>query len=159
AAKPARWMPVGWRGCGSAGCGKGSFVPPEGIKAVWDVIRSRRKIVQQRAAEAPRLGGARPGAGITLDSVASSTAPGSGRAMIGARIGGERRGLVLAGPARGRMRSKIGDVSPALAGRFDDHRALMRQLHLDHIAHLNEMIAALGAQAEAMMIPFHRQRD
>src|SRR5262249_37315492 len=26
-------------------------------------------------------------------------------------------------------------------------------------AHLNEMIAALDAQAEAMMIPFHRQRD
>jgi transposase len=35
----------------------------------------------------------------------------------------------------------------------------MCQLHLDHIAHLNEMIAKLDAQVEAMMVPFARQRD
>ena len=35
----------------------------------------------------------------------------------------------------------------------------MCQLHLDHIAHLNEMIAELDAQVEAMMVPFARQRD
>jgi len=79
--------------------------------------------------------------------------------MIGALIDGERRGQVPAELARGRMRSKIGDLSQALEGRFDDHHALMCQLHLDHIAHLNEMIATLDAQVEAMMIPFHRQRD
>ena len=66
---------------------------------------------------------------------------------------------MLAELARGRMRSKIGDLSQALEGRFDDHHALMCQLHLDHIAHLNEMIAKLDAQVEAMMVPFARQRD
>jgi transposase len=35
----------------------------------------------------------------------------------------------------------------------------MCQLHLDHIAHLNQMIAKLDAQVEAMMVPFTRQRD
>lgn len=30
---------------------------------------------------------------------------------------------------------------------------------MDHIAQLNEMIARLDAQIEAMMIPFARQRD
>ena len=66
---------------------------------------------------------------------------------------------MLAGLARGRMRTKTGDLSLALEGRFDDHYALMCQLDLDHIAQLNEMIARLDAQVESMMVPFARQRD
>jgi transposase len=142
-------------------CGllKGSFIPPPQIKAVRDVIRYRRKIVQERAAETQRLGGVLQDAGIKLDSVASSIDTVSGLAMIRALIDGERRGQVLAELARGVMRAKIGDLSHALEGRFDDHHALMCQLHLDHIAHLNEMIARLDTQVEAMMIPFAHQRD
>jgi transposase len=142
-------------------CGllKGSLIPPAEIKAVRDVIRYRRKLVQQRAAETQRLGGALQDAGIKLDSVASSIDTVSGLAMIAALIDGERRGQVLADLARGVMRSKISDLSLALEGRFDDHHALMCQLHLDHIAHLNDMIAKLDAQAEAMMVPFRPQRD
>jgi transposase len=137
----------------------GSFIPPAQIKAVRDVVRYRRKIVQERVAETQRLGGVLQDAGIKLDSVASSIDTVSGMAMIRALIDGERRGQVLAELARGVMRAKIGDLSQALEGRFDDHHALMCQLHLDHIAHLNEMIAKLDAQIEAMMVPFARQRD
>jgi transposase len=123
------------------------------------VVRYRRKIVQERAAETQRLGGVLQDAGIKLDSVASSIDTVSGMAMIRALIDGERRGQVLAELARGVMRAKIADLSQALEGRFDDHHALMCQLHLDHIAHLNEMTAKLDAQVEAMMVPFARQRD
>jgi len=42
----------------------------------------------------------------------------------------------------------------ALEGRFGDHHALMCRLHLDHISHLDAMIAKLDAQIEAMMQPF-----
>ena len=142
-------------------CGllKGSFIPPAEIKAVRDVIRYRRKLVQQRAAETQRLGGVLQDAGIKLDSVASSIDTVSGLAMIRALIDGERRGEVLADLARGVMRAKIADLSRALEGRFDDHHALMCQLHLDHIAHLNDMIAKLDAQVEAMMAPFRPQQD
>jgi transposase len=142
-------------------CGllKGSFIPEEKIKAVRDVVRYRRKIVQERAAETQRLGGVLQDAGIKLDSVASSIDTVSGLAMIRALIDGERRGQMLAELARGVMRAKIADLSQALEGRFGDHHALMCQLHLDHIAHLNEMIAKLDAQVEAMMAPFARQRD
>jgi transposase len=142
-------------------CGllKGSFMPPEDIKAVRDVLRYRRKIIQQRASETQRLGGVLQDAGIKLDSVASSIDTVSGMAMIRALIGGERRGEVLAELARGRMRAKTGDLSGALEGRFGDHHALMCQLHLDHIAQLNEMISRLDAQVESMMVPFARQRE
>ena len=79
--------------------------------------------------------------------------------MIEALIDGERRGPVLAGLARGKMRAKIADLSMALEGRFGEHHALMCRLHLDHIGHLEAMLARLDARIEAMMAPFQCWRD
>jgi transposase len=137
----------------------GGFIPPADIKAARDVIRYRTKIVQSRTSEVQRLGNVLQDAGIKIDSVASSIATKSGRAMIEALIDGERRGPVLAELAKGKMRSKIPDLAMALEGRFGDHHALMCRLHLDHIGHLEAMIEALDAQIEAMMVPFQSQRD
>jgi transposase len=57
------------------------------------------------------------------------------------------------------MRSKIPDLALALEGRFGDHHALMCRLHLDHIDHLEEMIAKLDTQIEVMMKPFRVERE
>jgi transposase len=142
-------------------CGllRGSFIPPADIKAARDVLRYRTKVVQSRTSEVQRLGNVLQDAGIKIDSVASSIATKSGLAMIEALIDGERRGAVLADLALGRMRSKIGDLEMALEGRFGGHHALMCRLHLDHIGHLDAMIAKLDAQIEAMMAPFRAERD
>ena len=137
----------------------GSFIPPENVKALRDVVRYRKKLVEQRSSEIQRLGGVLQDAGIKLDSVASAIDTVSGLDMIRALIDGERRGAVLADLARGRMRAKIADLSLALEGRFDQHHALMCTLHLEHIASLNEMITRLDAQVEQMMAPFTRHRD
>jgi transposase len=137
----------------------GSFIPPAEIKAARDVIRYRAKIVRQRVAEIARLGSTLQDAGIKIDSVASSIATKSGRAMIEALIDGERRGPVLADLARGKMRAKIADLSMALEGRFGEHHALMCRLHLDHIDHLDAAIARLDARIEVMMEPFQCWRD
>jgi transposase len=137
----------------------GSFIPPADIKAARDVIRYRTKIVQSRTSEVQRLGNVLQDAGIKIDSVASSIVTKSGRAMIEALTGGERRGPVLAGLARGTMRAKIADLSMALEGRFGDHHALMCRLHLDHIGHLETAIARLDARIEQMMEPFQCWRD
>jgi transposase len=142
-------------------CGllRGSFIPEPEIKAVRDITRYRKKVVGARTSELQRLGSVLQDAGIKLDSVASSIATVSGRAMIEALIDGERRPAVLAELARGRMRAKIPDLTLALEGRFDAHHALMCQLHLEHIDHLEDMIARLDAQVEQMMIPFAPRRD
>ena len=137
----------------------GSFIPPAEIKATRDVFRYRTKVAQQRVSEIARLGNVLQDAGIKIDLVASSIATKSGRAMIEALIDGERRGPVLAELAKGKIRAKIADLSMALEGRFGDHHALMCRLHLDHVDHLEAMIARLDAQIEAMMIPFRAQRD
>jgi transposase len=137
----------------------GSFIPPADVKAVRDLVRYRAKIAQQRVSEIARLGGVLQDAGIKIDSVASSIATLSGRAMIEALIDGERRGAVLADLAKGRMRSKIPDLSMALEGRFGEHHAMMCRLHLDHIAYLEKATAELDARIEAMMQPFRAARD
>lgn len=142
-------------------CGllRGSFIPEPKIKAVRDITRYRKKVVGARTSELQRLGSVLQDAGIKLDSVASSIATVSGRAMIEALIDGERRPAVLAELARGRMRAKIPDLTLALEGRFDAHHALMCQLHLEHVDHLEDMIGRLDAQVEQMMIPFAPRRD
>jgi transposase len=137
----------------------GSFIPPADIKAARDVIRYRAKVVQSKTSETQRLGNVLQDAGIKIDSVASSVLTRSGRAMIESLIDGERRPEVLADLAIGRMRPKIPDLAMALEGRFGEHHALMCRLHLDHIDHLDAMIAKLDAQIEAMMAPFRAARD
>ncbi len=64
-------------------CGllRGSFIPPAEIKAARDVIRYRTKVVQSRTSEVQRLGNVLQDAGIKIDSVASSIATKSGRAV------------------------------------------------------------------------------
>lgn len=136
-----------------------SFIPTAQIKAARDVLRYRTKVVQQRTSEIQRLGAVLQDAGIKLDSVASSIATVSGRHMIEALIDGERRGATLAELALGRMRAKIGDLSMALEGRFDEHHALMCRLHLQHLDLLDQMIAKLDAQVEEMMVPFRIARE
>ena len=137
----------------------GSFIPPADVKAVRDLVRYRAKISQQRVSEIARRGDVLQDAGIRIDSVASSIATKSGRAMIEALIDGERRGTVLADLAKGKMRAKIADLSMALEGRFGEHHAMLCRLHLDHIDHLEAMIARLDAQVETMMVPFLAARD
>ncbi|HYB35109.1 MAG TPA: hypothetical protein VEF72_04480 [Mycobacterium sp.] len=93
-------------------CGllRGSFIPPAQIKAVRDVIRYRTKLHQSRTSELQRLGNVLQDAGIKVDSVASSITTQSVRAMVEALIDGERRPLVLAELAKGKMRAKIANL-------------------------------------------------
>jgi transposase len=131
----------------------GSCIPPADLKAARDVVHYRTKIVQQRTSEIARLGNVLQDAGIKIDSVASSIATKSGRAMIEALIDGERRGPVLAELAKGKMRAKIADLSMALEGRFGDHRALMCRLHLDHTGQLEATAPAGAATATSTCSP------
>ncbi|MDT2007452.1 IS110 family transposase [Rhodococcus opacus] len=137
----------------------GQLHPRSADQAVRDLTRYRKRLVGERSSETQRLGAVLQDAGIKLDSVASSLSTVSARSMIDALIDGERRGAALAELARGRMRAKIPDLVDAQEGRFDEHHALMCRLHLEHIDHLDEMIARLDAQVEQMMVPFTAQRD
>ena len=63
----------------------------------------------------------------------------------------------MADLARGRMRTKIPDLTMACSGRFADHHALLARMHLDHIDHLTRMIDGLDERIEQVLTPFAPQ--
>jgi transposase len=140
-------------------CGllRGSFIPPPQIAAIRELTRYRRKLIEQRSSELQRLAKVLEDGGIKIDSVASALTTLSARDMIEALINGERDAAVLADLARGVMRKKIPDLTLACAGRFGAQHALLCGLHLEHIDHLEEMIARLDGCIDQACAPFASQ--
>ena len=140
-------------------CGllRGSFIPPREIAAIRELTRYRKKLIEARASELQRLAKVLEDSGVKIDSVASTLTTLSARDMIEALIAGQRDPHVLANLARGRMRSKIADLTMACAGRFGVQHALMCTLHLEHIDHLADMISRLDARIDEASLPFARQ--
>ena len=79
--------------------------------------------------------------------------------MIDALIDGERRGGVLAGLAKGRMRDagKLADLSMALSGRFTGHHALLCRLHQDRIAGFDAAVVGLDEQITGKAARWQRE--
>ncbi len=110
---------------GAHGLVRGSFVPPEPIRQLRDLTRTRTAIVRERGREIQRLEKLLEDAGIKLSSVAADITGVSGRAMLEALAGGQHDPAALADLARRRLRSKIPQLSEALTGRFTQHHAFL----------------------------------
>jgi transposase len=138
---------------------RGSFVPPATIRELRDLTRYRKRLIQTHSSEAQRIAKTLEDAGIRLGSVASDILGVSGRAMLRALVAGERDPAVLAGLARGRLRSKESDLREALHGRFGEHHALLVRLALEHVEQLERSIGELDTEVDRVIDPFARARD
>jgi len=130
-----------------------SFIPPRPTREQRDLTRYRRSVIEERAREVQRLHKVLEDAGVKLSSVASSVLTKSGRDMIDALIAGQRDPAVLAGMARGRMRAKLPQLEDALAGRFNEHHALMCGAMLARIDQADATIAQLTNRIETLLDP------
>ena len=92
---------------GAHGLVRGSFVPPEPIRALRDLTRARTAITRERSREVQRLEKLLEDAGIKLSAVASDILGVSGRAMLEALVAGQFDPAVLADLAKRRLRAKI----------------------------------------------------
>lgn len=146
---------------GAHGLVRGSFVPPEPIRRLRDLTRTRTRttIVRARAREIQRLEKLLEDAGIKLSSVATDISGVSGRAMLEALIDGQRDPAALAELAKRRLRSKIPALTEALTGRFTEHHAFLARLHLDLIDQHAHAVAELTARIEVVIEPFRGVRD
>jgi transposase len=138
---------------------RGSFVPPAPIRELRDLTRYRKRLIQAHASEGQRIQKTLEDAGIKLDSVATDILGASGRAMLTALIAGERDPQVLAGLAKGRLRSKLPQLRQALRGRFRAHHALLVRLALAHLEQLEASIAELDTHIDRVLAPFAAARD
>lgn len=144
---------------GAHGLLRASFVPPEPIRELRDLTRARTIATRDRTREIQRLEKFLEGSGIKLSSVVSDLTGVSSRAMLEALIKGERDPEVLAGLAKGTLRSKIPELVDALTGRFKGHHAFMARLHLDQIDAQSRIIDALTGRIEEAMTPFRAARE
>ena len=138
---------------------RGSFVPPAPIRELRDLTRYRKRLVQAHTAECQRIHKTLEDASIRLGSVAADVLGVSGRAMLRALLAGERDPKVLAGLARGRLRSKLPELRQALRGRFSAHHALLLRLALEHVEQLERSIAELDTEVDRVIAPFAQARD
>ena len=144
---------------GAHGLVQGSMVPPQPIRELRDLTRTRTALTQERSREYQRLEKLLEDAGIKLSSVASSLTLVSVRQMLEALIAGQRDPRVLADLARARLRRKIPELNEALLGRFNDHHAFLARLHLDLIDRHDEAIVELTQRIEVLMEPFRGFHD
>ena len=107
----------------------GSFVPPQLIRDLRDLTRSRASLAQESSRIASRIQKVLEDANIKLASVASDVLGKSGQAMLAALIAGQNDAEKLADLACGLLRAKIPQLRSALEGfTRDHHRFLLERL-------------------------------
>src|SRR5680860_688711 len=143
---------------GAHGLVRGSLVPPEPVRQLRDLTRTRTAITRERSREVQRLEKLLEDAGIKLSSVATDFMGVSGRAMLEALVEGQRDPAQLAELARRRLRSKIPALTEALTGRFRAHHAFLARVHLDLIDKHTEAITELTGRIEVVIEPFRAFR-
>lgn len=144
---------------GAHGLVRASFVPPEPIRQLRTLTRTRTAITRERSREIQRLEKLLEDAGIKLSSVATDITGVSGRLILAALIEGVQDPASMAQLARGRMRPKIALLSEALTGHFTEHHAFMTQLFIDRIDAHTRDIALLCQRIETLMEPFSSARE
>ncbi len=127
-------------------CGllQSSFVPRRELRELRDLTRYRAQLVSEQTRVANRIHKILEDANIKLGAVASDILGKSGRAMLGALVGGQQDPEKLADLAEGRLRAKIPDLKLALEGHFSEHhKFLVEHLlrHLDDLERQTEQIS------------------
>src|SRR5262249_23879481 len=133
---------------------RASFAPPEPIRELGDLTRQRAQLVAEKATAANRIQKVLEDANIKLASVATDVLGVSGRDMLEAIIAGEGDAEKLADKARRRLRNKIPELQMALRGRVTAHHRFQLRILLDHVTHLEGLIARLGVRIAELLAPF-----
>lgn len=144
---------------GAHGLLRASFVPPEPIRQLRDLTRARSVVSKDRARMKQRLEKFLESSGFKLSAVVSDLLGVSSRLILEAILDGERDPHVLAGLAKGRLRSKTAELVDALQGRFTEHHVFMTRQYLQQIDALQAMGDELTERIEEQIAPFVVARD
>ena len=142
-----------------ARCGllRPSFIPPKDFREIRMLTRYRKKVIGMLGAEKNRLHKILELAGIKLGAVVSDIDGVSAREMIAAIIKESHTSEQIAQMARGRLKSKEGDLVRSLQGRLSDrHRFLLRKIQ-NHMNWLENQIHEIDSQVEEAMIPYQEE--
>lgn len=121
------------------------------------LTRYRVQLMGDRTREAVRLELMLEDASIKLSAVASKLTTVSARVILAAMIEGESDPLVLAQMAKGRMRSKIPELTQALDGHFDAHHARLARAILGRLDAVEAALVDLDDAIRVEVEPWAHQ--
>jgi transposase len=134
-----------------------SFIPPKPQRALRELTRYRKTVIEERTRLVNRVQKLLEGANIKLTSVATDIMGVSARAMLAELVAGQTDAALMADLARGRMRTKLPALQKALTGFVQPHHRFLLAQQLAHIDFLDQQIEELsteiGRQLEAMSGP------
>ncbi|MFJ5879829.1 IS110 family transposase [Kitasatospora cineracea] len=130
---------------------RASFVPPEPVRQLRDLTRTRTAFTQDRTRHKHRVEKLLEDAQIKLSTVVSDLFGVSGRAMLEALAGGERHPRALAGLARGSLVKKQQALVEALTGHFEDHHGHLLRVLLGTVDHYTGQIGELDWRITALL--------
>jgi transposase len=123
---------------------RASFIPPQAIRDLRDLTRRRRQILSDATSERNRVQKVMEEANIKLGSVLSDVFGVSGQLMLEKLLEGEPDLAAIANLAQRKARTKIPDIQRSLEGhRLRDHHRKMMRLSLEHLALLENQVAAI----------------
>jgi transposase len=124
-----------------------SFVPAPDIRALRDLSRYRRMLVQSETTEKNRILKVLETAGVKVATFASDVFGISGIAMLRALADGTHSARQIAELARGKLRQKIPDLALAFDVLFEEHhRIILRDL----LGRLDKAAADIAAYNELL---------
>ncbi len=135
---------------------RASFVPPEPIRELRDLTRTRTQLQRQMTQHENRIGKVLEDANIKLATVVSDLLGISSRRILEALVAGETDPARLAALADRRLKASREDLAAALDGRFTRHHAFLVREHLTMIDVLAQRIASFETEVEALLAPFRQ---
>jgi transposase len=135
---------------------RASFVPPAAVQELRTLMRTRKQFVRERASHVQRIEKLLEDANIKLSSVLSDITGKSGRAVLQALIDGQTEPERLISCITTRVKASRAELLEALRGRVNAHHRFMLQLHLGHIAALDQAIAKIEKEVGLGLEPFRQ---
>jgi transposase len=131
-----------------------SFVPPEAVRDLRALTRTRARLAQDQARHQNRVEKILEDALLKVSVVISDLFGASGRRFLDALVAGERSPAALAALGDPRLKATRKELEAALTGRFRDIHAFEVSTHLRLIDTINEEITrldeAIGQQLAAI---------
>ncbi len=128
---------------------KGSFIPAIEIRDLRDLIRYKKKQVQQISSERNRLYRILENANIKLSTVMKADSV-SGQQVIKALLAGEKDPVKLSKLVYGKTKAKRADIIKAFEGNLRDHHRFMLQTIRHSIESKEQLIKELEKQIGLM---------
>jgi transposase len=139
---------------------KGSFIPPVDIRELRDLVRYKRKLVNQAASEKNRLIKILEDCNIKLSCVLSDVNDGvSATKIINDIIKGETSVDKLMTHLHGRIKADREEIRKALEGRITDHHRFMLKIIKDRIEGTEKIISKVEKQIDKAVKQYQVEVD